>query len=198
MATRKWRAASSRRGVRTERGLWSGLAGQGDGVPEAPGPGWRFDGTPGPRCGKGVRGHHQRGPVCCRRRLCSPALSGTTFGGLAMLGGVTGGGRCARPPATLCDPAGVGCGAGWGGRLWAGRFALGRWGLPKSRTACATLLEHRLFAGRLGCVGLWPTSIVLTRAVWHHLRGAGVVGGAGQPGSTARRPGSRGSSLPRF
>ena len=108
MATRKWPAASSRRGVRTERGLWSGLAGQGDGVPEAPGPGWRFDGTPGPGCGKGVRGRHQRGPVCCRRRLCSPALSGTTFGGLAMLGGVTGGGRCARPPATLCDPAGGG------------------------------------------------------------------------------------------
>jgi hypothetical protein len=25
-----------------------------------------------------------------------------------MVGGVTGGGRCARPPATLCDPAGGG------------------------------------------------------------------------------------------
>jgi hypothetical protein len=29
----------------------------------------------------------------------------------------TGGGRCARPPASLCHPAGVGCGVGGGARL---------------------------------------------------------------------------------
>ena len=97
---------------------------------------------------------------------------------------------------SLRSTPGYPLGPRWG-RLWcgAGGPAVGQddlqvedGGLPKSRTACATLLEHRSFAGRLGCVGLWPTSIVLTRAVWHHLRGAGVVGGAGQPGQPLGGP----------
>ena len=48
-----------------------------------------------------------RGPgglVFCRRRLRSPLLSGTPAGCIPNGGARTGGGRCARPPATLWDP----------------------------------------------------------------------------------------------
>jgi hypothetical protein len=65
-------------------------------------------GAAGTGCRAGVRGWYHRGPVSYRRRLCSPTLSGTPFGVLALLGGVFRGCRCARSPASFCDPSGVG------------------------------------------------------------------------------------------
>jgi hypothetical protein len=77
------------------------------------GPRPRFDGTARTGCRGAVRGRHQRGPVCCRRRLCSPVHSGTAWGCRRFWGAWNGGGRCARPPAT---PTGVGRAVSGGGR----------------------------------------------------------------------------------
>jgi hypothetical protein len=74
----------------------------------ASGPGGRFDGTAGPGCwGRGVDGTRRVGLLPASVVFTSAFWHPSRV--LAMcVWGVTGGGRCARPPATLWDPIGVG------------------------------------------------------------------------------------------
>ena len=85
------------------------------------GPRPRFDGTARTGCRGAVRGGHQRGPVCCRRRSCSPVHSGTALGVQAILGGVERGWSLRSTPGDsdrgqTCRERGVGVrgGAGFG------------------------------------------------------------------------------------
>jgi hypothetical protein len=83
--------------------------------------------------------------------ICELSLSGNAFGVLAVVAGVTGGGRCARPPATLCDPD--------RGRSWPGRTGCGRtccdW-TGCGRTGCGWTGRRRLCRGRtVFALGQW-------------------------------------------
>ncbi len=83
------------------------------------GPRPRFDGTARTGCRGAVRGGHQRGPVCCRRRSCSPVHSGTALGVQAILGGVERGWSLRSTPGDsdrgrTCQERGLACGAARG------------------------------------------------------------------------------------
>ncbi len=113
-----------------------------------------------------------------------PRFLAPSSGCWRLMGGVTGGGRCARPPATLCDPdrgrswpGRTGCGrtgCGWTGCGWTGRrrlcrgrtvFALGQWDRNRSTPTGSTCPGSSRVCAFRATTNSWPVGPT-NRVVW--------------------------------